>query len=104
MRRSTAAICLAATLALAATPARAAKLFADDVAVDLAGNYRISFEHILEPDGDPDSRPGTINRAPMSLSLNPTLLINEFVSVETLFEVEGVAGQADGLGAPGAGQ
>lgn len=88
------AAALAAGIAVVTLPRAviAATLFRDDVAVELSGEFRVLYSHILEPDADEDLRPGTINRVEPQLRLEPTLWLNEFVALDARIHADAIWG------------
>ncbi len=89
MRQLVSTAGLAALVVGLATTAEPASLFSDDVAVAVDGDFYVQFQHQLEPDGDGTQRPGTINRAAAELAARPSLILNEFVRIDSGLTVGG---------------
>lgn len=87
---------VALLLAIAAAAPAAAQtsdfLFADDVAVAVHGDVHLGFSHEVEPDGDRDRRPGSVNAVRGRFRISPELWVDEYLQIRTGLQVDSLWG------------
>ena len=78
---------------LMSTTVYAGPLFSDDDAVQLHGQFRTLYDYSREPDADASVAPGRVHQVSTRLRLQPTLWLNEFVSIESMVDADGLWGE-----------